>query len=57
MAMKELLEYAMSKLDEACRGGTVVDINYWSGYCDGIRACIRETERLRIIEDFITVCR
>lgn len=44
MAMKELLEYAQNKLDEACRGGTVVDINYWSGYCDGIRACIRETE-------------
>ena len=43
--LKELLEYAEEKLDEAVQNGTVIDINYWSGYCDGIRACIRETER------------
>lgn len=40
-ALKELLEYAMGKLDEAVQNGTAFDINYWSGYVDGIRACMR----------------
>ena len=42
--MKELLEYAENKLDEAVQNGTVMDINYWSGYLDGIRACMRRSK-------------
>ena len=40
--LKELLEYAEEKLDEAIKSGPLVDINYWSGYLDGIRACMRK---------------
>lgn len=42
--MKEILEYALNRLDEACRNGEACDVQFWSGYCDGVRACMRQTE-------------
>lgn len=42
--MNEIFEYAKKKFAEACDNGEAADINYWNGYLDGIRACMRAKE-------------
>ena len=39
--MKELLEYAQRKLEEADRNGSDHDILYWAAYLDGVKAAER----------------
>lgn len=39
--MKEILEYALERLEDACRNGEACDVQFWSGYADGVRACMR----------------
>lgn len=42
--MNEILEYALKRLEDACRNGEACDVQFWSGYCDGVRACMRAAE-------------
>lgn len=39
--MNEILEYALKRLEDACRNGEACDVQFWSGYADGVRACMR----------------
>lgn len=42
--MKELIEYAQRRLDDACKNGTYEDCRYWAGYLDGAKTAKRKAD-------------
>ena len=40
--MQNLIDYATRRLEDACENGEVVEIRYWVGYLDALRAVERE---------------
>lgn len=39
MTLREKIERAEEKLDEAIKNDDEIAINYWRGYIDGLKSC------------------